>query len=431
MAPAISLKISLAILGFLLLTACMLVCGCVNGNNGDSVNGMGDAGDGSGSSPTPQGNPDNTENTGSAGTAQSSAGTDTGTGADAENNAYAGGADIAADTKVYPVLVPDAAYEGKTVRRTFTTKFEKSQFTIDFDVDMALLKGARNADKSLGRKIAKESPEVQYKFYRSYFEGMENSDFFDALIKQLRYIKITERLSDEEYLEYLVTFVQQIPYNSPEGNTRFPVEVIYDGMGDCDEKSMLLMGLLEKSGYDTALLLFPKLGHAVCGIKIVPQGDVGFTTYSADDGRKYLYIEATTPYYIGLYPDAFANTDVLVIPLSDGGMPYTKYNYVAYIVDSKKKIEKRIDFFKTTLDGWYDELEEMKYKLINYKQYYSTQLEYDTAYQRYKNRVDEYNRYFEYYQKNIEVWNEIVDRPYDVEGVRRTIFNSKVNDIEY
>lgn len=431
MAPARSSKISLAILGFLLLTACMLVCGCVNGNNGDSGNGMGDAGDGSGSSPTPQGNPDNTENSGSAGTAQSSSGTDTGTGADAENNAYAGGADITADMKVYPVLVPDAAYEGKTVRRTFTTKFEKSQFTIDFDVDMALLKGARNADKSLGRKIAKETPEVQYKFYRSYFEGMENSDFFDALIKQLRYIKITERLSDEEYLEYLVTFVQQIPYNSPEGNTRFPVEVIYDGMGDCDEKSMLLMGLLEKSGYDTALLLFPKLGHAVCGIKIVPQGDVGFTTYSADDGRKYLYIEATTPYYIGLYPDAFANTDVLVIPLSDGGMPYTKYNYVAYIVDSKKKIEKRIDYFKTTLDGWYDELEEMKYRLINYKQYYSTQLEYDTAYQKYKNRVDEYNRYFEYYQKNIEVWNEIVDRPYDVEGVRRTIYNSKVNDIEY
>lgn len=431
MVPARSSKISLAILGFLLLTACMLACGCVNGNNGDSVNGMGDAGEGSGSSPTPQGNPDNTENSGSAGTAQSSAGTDTGTGADAENNAYAGGADITADTKVYPVLVPDAAYEGKTVRRTFTTKFEKSQFTIDIDVDMALLKGARNADKSLGRKIAKESPEVQYKFYRSYFEGMENSDFFDALIKQLRYIKITERLSDEEYLEYLVTFVQQIPYNSPEGNTRFPVEVIYDGMGDCDEKSMLLMGLLEKSGYDTALLLFPKLGHAVCGIKIVPQGDVGFTTYSADDGRKYLYIEATTPYYIGLYPESFANTDVLVIPLSDGGMPYTKYNYVAYIVDSKKKIEKRIDYFKTTLDGWYDELEEMKYRLINYKQYYSTQLEYDTAYQRYKNRVDEYNKYFEYYQKNIEVWNEIVDRPYDVEGVRRTIFNSKVNDIEY
>ena len=46
MAPARSSKISLAILGFLLLTACMLVCGCVNGNNGDSVNGMGDAGDG-------------------------------------------------------------------------------------------------------------------------------------------------------------------------------------------------------------------------------------------------------------------------------------------------------------------------------------------------------------------------------------------------
>ena len=112
-------------------------------------------------------------------------------------------------------------------------------------------------------------------------------------------------------------------------------------------------------------------------------------------------------------------------------MPYTKYNYVAYIIDSKKKIEKRIDFFKRTLDSWYDELEELRYRLINYRQYYSTQLEYDAAYQKYQNRVEEYNKYFGYYQKNVEVYNAIVDRPYDVEGVRRTIANSKVNEIEY
>ena len=432
------------IIGLLLLILCIFACGCVSsdtgggaarqsletGNSGGTANPTETAdaaGNGNQVATTPA------QGVNTADNPQSSGAGATGTNAESDGSgAYAGDTKISdADTKIYPVLVPDAAYQGQSVRRTFNTKFENKIFTIAVDVDMSLLKGARNADKSLGKKIAKQSPEVQYKFYRSYFDGMANSDFFDALIKELRYIKITERLSDEEYLEYLVTFVQQIPYNSPEGNTRFPVEVIYDGMGDCDEKSMLLMGLLEKSGYDTALLLFPKLGHAVCGIKIVPQGDVSFTTYPADDGRRYLYIESTTPYYIGLYPDAFANTDVLVIPLSDGGMPYTKYNYVAYIIDSKKKIEKRIDFFKRTLDSWYDELEDQKYKLINYKQYYSTQLEYDTAYQRYKNRVDEYNKYFEYYQKNIEVWNEIVDRPYDVEGVRRTIFNSKVNEIEY
>jgi hypothetical protein len=35
------------------------------------------------------------------------------------------------------------------------------------------------------------------------------------------------------------------------------------------------------------------------------------------------------------------------------------------------------------------------------------------------------------YQKNIEVYNHIISYPYDVEGVRRTIFNSKVNEMEY
>ncbi len=415
------------ILGLLILTAGILVCGCVSS---DSV-----------SSPQSQIDPQATDIAGSStdNSAESeqsaqSERSDIGTDADGGNDtAYSQDAKTVADAdaKIYPKLLPDEAYQGQTVSRTFNTKFQNTQFTVSFDVDMALLKGARNADKSLGKTIAKESPEVQYQFYKSYFEGMENSDFFDDLSKKLRHVKIANRLSDEEYLEYLVTFVQQIPYNTPEGNTRFPVEVIYDGMGDCDEKSMLLMGLLANNGYDTALLLFPKLGHAVCGIKIVPQGDVDFTTYRADDGRRYLYIESTTPYYIGLYPDAFANTDVLVIPLSSGGMAYTKYNYVSYIVESKKKIEKRILYFQELLDGWYDELEELLYRLINYEQYYSTQLEYDTAYQRYKNRVDEYNKYYGYYQKNVEVLNEINDRPYDVDGIRRTISNSKVNEIEY
>ncbi|MBR6497426.1 MAG: hypothetical protein IKT21_04195, partial [Methanomicrobium sp.] len=167
----------------LLLILCIFACGCVSSDTGGDASpqsretgnsgGMANptetadaAGNGNQVAVTPAQGVNTAGNPQSAGAA--------GTGAESDGSgAYAGDTKIAdADTKIYPVLVPDAAYQGQSVRRTFNTKFENKIFTIAVDVDMSLLKGARNADKSLGKKIARQSPEVQYKFYRSYFDGM-------------------------------------------------------------------------------------------------------------------------------------------------------------------------------------------------------------------------------------------------------------------
>ncbi|MBN2733276.1 MAG: hypothetical protein JXQ82_00245, partial [Methanomicrobiaceae archaeon] len=273
--------------------------------------------------------------------------------------------------------------------------------------------------------------DIQIEFYSSFFEGDANDIFFKETSKKLQHVKIANTLSDQKYLEYLIAFVQQIPYDFLAEDPRFPVEVLFDRTGDCDEKSMLLIGLLDESGYDTALILFPEKGHAVAGIRINPFGDTDFRVYKSEDGRKYLFIEATSPNYIGLYPDDYEDAEAIVIPVGSGGIAYTNYNYVAYIVDSKRKIQDRIIFFENKLNAMYDDIKELEDKLKDPQKYYVYQIEYDSDYNIYKALAEEYNEYYDMYQKNIEVYNYIVSYPYDVEGVRRTIFNSKVNEMEY
>ncbi len=347
-------------------------------------------------------------------------------------NTYNSNSDSSGIFLSYPKLVPKQVTGPKSSVRTFTTKFEKTEYTVSFDINMSVLSGAQTADKSLGNQIRKEPEDVQIQYYRSFFEGEANDAFFDEITKKLRHVKIANGLSDQEYLEYLITFVQQIPYDFLADETRYPIEVLFDRTGDCDEKSMLLIGLLDKSGYDTALILFPDKGHAVSGIKIIPEGQTNFRLYRSDDRRNYLFIEATAPYYIGLYPDDYENANSVVIPVSDKSkMAYTKYNYVAYIVDSMKKIRARIIFLEEDLKRQYNMIKALEEKLNDPYSYYTYQNEFDSDYIDYRQMVDKYNEYYEIYQKNIEVYRHIEQHPYDIEGVRRTIFNSKINEMEY
>lgn len=56
-------------------------------------------------------------------------------------------------------------------------------------------------------------------------------------------------LTSDEYVELLTTYVQNIPYKTVGAEVNFPIETVIENKGDCDDKSVLLTGLLAKSGY--------------------------------------------------------------------------------------------------------------------------------------------------------------------------------------
>ena len=70
-------------------------------------------------------------------------------------------------------------------------------------------------------------------------------------------IRTRHNLDSDEYLELMAVFVQSIPYKSQNlSSPKYPIETYGDREGDCDDKSMLLAGLLAHEGYRVSSLLF-------------------------------------------------------------------------------------------------------------------------------------------------------------------------------
>lgn len=326
---------------------------------------------------------------------------------------------------IIPAEITGELYED----RTFSVKFEKSEYELVLPVNLSVYYGARNADKTITHGTYWNETDKVSAYYRSFFEGQAIDGFYNDILKKIRHIKIAEGFSDEEYLEFLITFVQQIPYDSEAYEPRFPVEVVYDMKGDCDEKSMLLIGLLAREGYDTALIVFPEYSHATAGIRIITTGDTFFRQFKAEDGRKYVFIESTALSYIGEYPEYYEDAYAVVIPVGDGDKTFEKYNYVSYITESLTKIRNRIIFLDSELGRLYDEINVLVSDLNNKN--YGSDTQWHKDHLKYLTLVDQYYDYQDMLDKNIEVYNYIMEHPYDVEGVRRYIYNSKVNDIDY
>jgi hypothetical protein len=265
-------------------------------------------------------------------------------------------------------------------------------------------------------------------FYTGIFEDPREAPVYDALLGELRHIKRMEVLNDDEYLELLTHFVQQIPYDpAAPVCPRRPDQVLLDMKGDCDEKSLLLLGLLNREGYDAAILLFPTEHHATAGIRIQVEGQPSFRVYDLR-GRKYVYIETTRPSFIGLYPDDFRDENPVIIPTGNGTITYRAINDVMHIVSTQKRMEEKLRWINETGTELLVEIDALEQKLTAGTGYH-TQEEYDTDYSRYASLVTQYNNYVDQFGKIREVYLYIREHQCDRQGVSGRIANSKVEDL--
>lgn len=327
-----------------------------------------------------------------------------------------------------PTILPAAAPVQETMTRAFPTKFEKKTYTIEIEVNGSIYEGARTIDRRWPASASWGDPAVMTDYYRRYIDDPAMEVFFDDLARPLRYIKAADGLNDGEYLELLITFVQQIPYDpDAPSDPRYPVEVIGDMKGDCDEKSLLLLGMLAHEGYDTALLLFPGEHHAAAGIGISVNGNPSFRVFTSPDGGKYFYIESTGPAYIGRYTEPFGSAEAYVVPLGSGTKRFDRVNYVTRITGVYQMIDDRLPYMNTQMETWRGEIAGLKERLTHGT--YETREEWDRDYRDYTDLIKQHNDYVQKFNKYIEVRAYIADHPYDMAGVYRYIQNSNVEDI--
>ena len=126
------------------------------------------------------------------------------------------------------------------------------------------------------------------------------------LANQLK--KVSEEQNNDTVL-YVIRFVQDIPYETDmnvgfDEYPKYPTETLFEGRGDCEDKSYLLYSLLEVLGYDVGIILLP--GHAVVGI-VCDKCEGKDRFFKQDNGKKYFIVETTTRATVGYLSPQFEN----------------------------------------------------------------------------------------------------------------------------
>ncbi|MCR5117762.1 MAG: hypothetical protein K6A97_09680 [Lachnospiraceae bacterium] len=154
--------------------------------------------------------------------------------------------------------------------------------------------------------------------YKNYINDPINSEYLDMLVENLNEIGDKRGYTDGERVREVISFCQSFEYETDQESTeraewpKYPIELLYDRVGDCEDTALLLVGILSKMGYGCALIKFDD--HIAVGLK----GDQSIDgTYFENNGIKYYYIETTNRgWRIGEIPDEYVGLPATVIVIS-------------------------------------------------------------------------------------------------------------------
>jgi hypothetical protein len=337
-------------------------------------------------------------------------------------------------------LLPPAAYPeihlepGASLPAIPEYRFEFQDFevTLSSQVDPAVYAGARMAGKEV--KIYDPSiddEEWRPGLYRAMTTDQAQDPFFEDLTNEFRAIRERHTLDSDEYLELMTIFVQSLPYrNQSLSSPKYPVETYGDREGDCDDKSMLLAGLLAHEGYGVALFYFGPEQHMAVGVACPEKGyhDTG-----------YAYIEATRVSLVGTGSGSLAGgiplvSDPLVIPIGDGIVAYTRCHETRAIYAEITSLPARLETIgkdlaerESALASKGSDLEEMDrvmeqmHTLGDNAAYDLMVSEYNKKVRDYNKDLDTYNEISEEYARLAERYNYLIAHEHDRAGTYRTL----------
>lgn len=258
-----------------------------------------------------------------------------------------------------PHISPDNAYTG-TLTAEYTFPFKESSITLNISVPASTYHGAGDP----GSKIIPYTKIPSLEYYADIINDPLQEEMYTQILGQTDIVKQSWDLTDDEYIELLATFVQSIDYRTEE-DYRYPVETVIDKFGDCDDKSMLLTGLLTRAGYDAVLLVFEEESHAAVGIKTTDS-----TAYPDTGG--YSVIETTDYSYVTDRSFTFEDgtsleSTPIVITAGDGTKTYTAGYQIEAIIAYRDKAEEQIGLLSSETESNTGKLASMEETVIGYE----------------------------------------------------------------
>jgi hypothetical protein len=275
-------------------------------------------------------------------------------------------------TPVEPVVVepqrPEREFAG--IEPTEGAPFEEAPIAFTFNGGDYLIEpqvangvywGAYRMQRALSRNAAMDERALFTDFYRRLTFDTAMDDAIGLVAAQLRAVRDEQGFDADTYAEFIIKYVQTIPYDYGrldfgeddevgEGDPRMPVQTLVDGTGDCDEKVMLAVALLNHEGYSTAMLLFEDEEHMALGLAGQGPGYLG---------SGYEFVEMTSPAYVSEPPGELADIGALtstpmMLVFAGGPQRYSQeaVDEVAFILRARdtalEAAEAKRQFIETT-----------------------------------------------------------------------------------
>ena len=331
-----------------------------------------------------------------------------------------------------PVIVPRISpdlngLQSSPVIISHRFPFEKTTVNLTLPINVSVYEGAKQAEKAT--TVYGNISETVWltQSYRAMVQDPAQNSLYAALLTETDKIRLQQKLSDDEYLELIAVYIQSLRYETREQNpAKFPVETVVDRAGDCDDKSLLLAGLLSREGYPVALLLFGPESHMAVG--------VGSDDYLYKN-TGYTFVETTNYSFIGVPTDKLGGnltlySDPVIIPISNGTKCYrsgseTRSIHDMYVLSDlkAKELEPQVKSRGSDLTFQQEKIAQLEsqiheiYKPGNSGSYNTQVAVHNALVSDYTTRLNAYRQLFDRYEKYTLIHNYILEHMYDRKGV--------------
>ena len=328
---------------------------------------------------------------------------------------------------VYPELSPEPG-RGELLTPEYRFRFEDGEYSLRVPVDRGIYEAALAQDKRARIYDASVGEEDWTRgLYRAMILDPAEDAMYDQVLSGFRVIRDDKGLDDDEYLELITTFVQQLPYRTiHDSDPKYPVETLVEGTGDCDDKSILLAGLLAREGYRVSLLYFPAEKHMAVG--------VGATEGTFRD-TGLAYVETTNLSLVGipvseLEGGTTLKSDPLTITVRDEGAVYTRCNETVFIWAKKdeagetvarigpllNQTSRGMDDLSDRIDAGNNEMQVLR-REGRVSAYNSRVAEYNGLVSEYNLLLEKYQALAEEYNPAVGLYTRVMSRFYDRKGL--------------
>jgi hypothetical protein len=331
-------------------------------------------------------------------------------------------------TVIVPRISPDLTkLQSSPLIISHQFPFEKTTVTLTFPVNVSVHEGARKAEKAT--TVYGNISETVWlaQSYRAMIQDPAQESLYAAFFEEADKIRLRQNISDDEYLELIAVYIQSLRYETREQNpAKFPVETVVDRAGDCDDKSLLLAGLLSREGYPVALFLFGPESHMAIGI-------------GSDDfhykNTGYAFLETTNFSFVGVPTNKLGGnltlySDPVIIPISNGTKFYRSGSETRYINDmfllsdrKVKELEPQIKNMASDIKSRQEKISRVEEQMQDFKaagntgRYNSQVSVHNALVADYNARLAAYRHIISLYEKYALVHNYILDHMYDRKGV--------------